>query len=130
SRSRDPARTAVIVVGRGASDPDANGDFCKVVRLFGEGRGLGWVVPSFVVVPYLLFGGRLIERLAEKVASLGARYPWIAFELAPHLGCDDRLFAILDERVRDAVAGAAPLPCDTCQYRLPIAGVTANVGGA
>src|SRR6185436_19522178 len=81
SRSRDPARTAVIVVGRGPSDPDANGDFCKVVRLFGEGRGLGWVVPSFlgvtrpsfedaaelivrarpervVVVPYLLFGGR------------------------------------------------------------------------
>jgi sirohydrochlorin cobaltochelatase len=153
SRAREPARTAVIVVGRGASDPDANGDFYKVVRLFGEGRGLGWVVPSFlgvarpsfedaadliarsrpervVVVPYLLFGGRLIERLGDKVASFAARYPWIAFELAPHLGCDERLFEILDERVREAAGGAAPLPCDTCQYRLPIGGVTANVGGA
>src|SRR4051812_36010735 len=28
-------RTTVLVVGRGSSDPDANGDFCKLVRLFG-----------------------------------------------------------------------------------------------
>ena len=34
------ARTAVVVVGRGSSDPDANGDFCKLARLVGEGRGL------------------------------------------------------------------------------------------
>jgi hypothetical protein len=32
-------RTAVIVVARGASDPHANGDFCKLVRLVVEGRG-------------------------------------------------------------------------------------------
>lgn len=151
-RGRDPARTAVIVVGRGASDPDANGDFCKVVRLFAEGRGLGWVVPSFlgiteprfeaaadlvararperiVVVPYLLFAGRLIDKLRAQVAGFAARYPWIAIELAPHLGCDGRLLALIAERVRDAVTGEQPLPCDTCQYRAPIAGVTGGVGG-
>jgi sirohydrochlorin cobaltochelatase len=151
-RARDPGNTAVIVVGRGASDPDANGDFCKVVRLFAEGRNLGWVVPSFlgvtrpsfddaaeliararpervVVVPYLLFGGRLIERLRGQVASFQARYPWIAAELAPHLGGDDRLFALLDDRLREALDGGRPLPCDTCQYRRPISGITANVGG-
>jgi sirohydrochlorin ferrochelatase/(2Fe-2S) ferredoxin len=152
-RAREPAKTAVIVVGRGASDPDANGDFCKVVRLFAEGRGLGWVVPSFigitgprfeeaadlvararperiVVVPYFLFAGRLIDKLRAQVASFQARYPWIAIELAPHLGADDRVFSLLDERVRDALEGGAPLPCDTCQYRRPISGITGNVGGA
>ncbi|HEY0477936.1 MAG TPA: CbiX/SirB N-terminal domain-containing protein [Kofleriaceae bacterium] len=151
-RARVPASTAVIVVGRGASDPDANGDFCKVVRLFGEGRGLGWVVPSFlgitrpsfedtaeliararperiVVVPYLLFGGRLIARLRTQIASFQARYPWIAIELAPHLGCDDRLFGVLDERVGNAIRGDHALPCDTCQYRRPIAGIASQVGG-
>ncbi|HEU4730730.1 MAG TPA: CbiX/SirB N-terminal domain-containing protein [Kofleriaceae bacterium] len=151
-RARDLARTAVIVVGRGASDPDANGDFCKVVRLFGEGRGLGWVVPSFlgitrpsfdeaielvararperiVVVPYLLFAGRLIDKLAAQVAAFAARTPWIATELACHLGGDPRLFAVLDERIAGVIEGDRPLPCDTCQYRRPIAGVAGDVGG-
>jgi sirohydrochlorin ferrochelatase/(2Fe-2S) ferredoxin len=151
-RARTPASTAVIVVGRGASDPDANGDFCKVVRLFGEGRGLSWVVASFagitrpsfedaaelvararpervVVVPYLLFAGRLIDRLRTQVASFQARYPWIAIELAPHLGCDERLFEVLDERLAEATRGDRALPCDTCQYRRPIGGVGENVGG-
>lgn len=151
-RARDLARTAVIVVGRGASDPDANGDFCKVARLFGEGRGLGWVVPSFlgitgpsfedaaemiarsrperlVVVPYLLFAGRLIDKLRGQVAGFAERYPWIATELTPHLGCDERLFALIDERISDALEGDRPLPCDTCQYRRPIAGIAENVGG-
>src|SRR5579859_358719 len=46
----DPATTAVVVVGRGASDPDANGDFCKLVRLLSEGSKFSWVVPSFIGV--------------------------------------------------------------------------------
>jgi sirohydrochlorin ferrochelatase/(2Fe-2S) ferredoxin len=151
-RAKQPAKTCVIVVGRGASDPDANGDFCKVVRLFAEGRGLGWVMPCFigiteprfeaaadlvararperiVVVPYFLFAGRLIDKLRTQVAGFAARYPWIPIELAPHLGNDDRLFALIDERVRDAASGERPLPCDTCQYRRPVSGITANVGG-
>jgi sirohydrochlorin cobaltochelatase len=155
-RARIPASTAVIVVGRGASDPDANGEFCKLVRLFGEGRGLGWVVPCFlgitrpsfedaaelvararperiVVVPYLLFGGRLIDKLRAQVTMFAARTPWIAVELAPHLGgddaLDDRLFEVLDERIGAALRGEAELPCDTCQYRRPIGGIAGEVGG-
>ena len=146
------AKTAVVVVGRGASDPDANGDFCKVVRLLAEGREFGWVMPCFIgiarpqleetveliararpkriiVIPYLLFGGRLIAKIREQVDFFQARYPWIKTELTPHLGSHDRLFSVMDERRSQAMEGARPLPCDTCHYRVPVSAVTKQVGG-
>jgi sirohydrochlorin ferrochelatase/(2Fe-2S) ferredoxin len=144
--------TAVIVVGRGASDPDANGDFCKFVRLFGEGRNFTWVLPSFIgitrplfeetaelvarsrperilVVPYFLFGGRLLSKLQEQVAAFAARYPWIEIGLSECLGNDAQVLRVLNERVQQAANGVQALPCDTCHYRVPIAGITKNVGG-
>jgi sirohydrochlorin ferrochelatase/(2Fe-2S) ferredoxin len=146
------ARTALVVVGRGASDPDSNGDFCKVVRLLGEGRGFGWVHPTFIgitkplvedslellararperilVLPYFLFSGRLMDKLSGQVAAFQARFPWIRTQLAPHLGASARMFGLLDERVRGAIDGDQPLPCDTCVYRAPVAGIGAEVGG-
>lgn len=146
------AKTLVLAVGRGSSDPDANGDFCKMSRLIGEGRGLMQVVPTFigitqprvddslelvarmrperlVVLPYLLFAGRLVARLEAQVAAFRARYPWIHTELAPHLGLDERLLTLLDERVSQARSGAVNLACDSCQYRADIAGIPSQVGG-
>jgi (2Fe-2S) ferredoxin len=98
-----------------------------------------------LVLPYLLFAGRLIERLDASVRAFNARYPWLRCELAPHLGAlpaphlgalpaphlggDPALFALLDERLHDALEGGRPLPCDTCQYRVPIAGLRERVGG-
>ncbi len=148
----EAAKTAVLVVGRGTSDPDANGDFCKVVRLLAEGREFGWVLPCFigvtrplfeetveliararpkqiVVIPYLLFGGRLIAKIREQIGSFQSRSPWIKTELAPHLGSHDRLFSVMDERLSEALEGERPLPCDTCQYRVPVSAVTKHVGG-
>jgi sirohydrochlorin cobaltochelatase len=145
-------RTAVVVVGRGSSDPDANGDFCKVTRLIGEGRPFAWVVPSFVgitrprfeetlefvararperllVIPYLLFAGRLLAQLHEQVAEFRGRYPWIKTTLAAQLGVDERLLRVLDERLDEARHGQAPLPCDNCQYRLPLPGRAESAGG-
>jgi sirohydrochlorin ferrochelatase/(2Fe-2S) ferredoxin len=150
--ARDPGKVAVIVVGRGSSDPDANADFYKLVRLISEGRGLGAVQPCFigiarprfeetvelvarsrpsriVVLPYFLFGGRLIDKLRGLCAEFSARNPWIGLEIAPHLGGDERLLQLIDERVADAGEGGRPLACDTCHYRLPISGVTQHVGG-
>jgi sirohydrochlorin ferrochelatase/(2Fe-2S) ferredoxin len=152
AESPDSPKTAVLVVGRGSSDPDANGDFCKIVRLIAEGRSFSWVLPCFigitkplfedavelvararpdriVVVPYFLFGGRLITKLRAEVAAFRQRYPWIRVELAAHLGTDERLLELMDERVREGIEGARPLPCDTCQYRLPVSAVADNVGG-
>ena len=148
----DLARTAVVVVGRGSSDPDANGDFCKLVRLLGEGRGFGWVAPAFIgitkplfreaielvararpehvlVAPYFLFTGRLIAQLEEQVLEFRERYPWIKATLAPPLGVHPKLLEALDDRIDEALTERAPLPCDNCQYRAPVGAIAENVGG-
>ncbi len=146
------ARTAVVVVGRGSSDPDANGDFCKLARLLAEGRGFGWAASAFIgiakplfgdaielvararperilVVPYLLFAGRLVAQLEQQVAGFHERYPWIKTILAPHLGVHPKLLEALDDRIEEALSERAPLPCDNCQYRAPIGAIAENVGG-
>ncbi len=150
--AQERARTVAVVVGRGSSDPDANGDFHKLARLFGEGRGFQAVLPAFagiaapllpetleqaararparvLVVPHLLFAGRLMDRIRAQAADFAGRYPWIATRVAEPLGPDPRLSAILQQRLAEASTGAGPLPCDTCQYRVPVAGVANGVGG-
>ncbi len=42
----DPGELAVVLVGRGSSDPDANADLYKVGRLLQDSRGLGLVPPT------------------------------------------------------------------------------------
>jgi sirohydrochlorin ferrochelatase/(2Fe-2S) ferredoxin len=146
------SKTAVVVVGRGASDPDANGDFCKLVRLYSEGRGYLQVAPTFIgitkplvdetldlvararpervrIVPYLLFGGRLVAKLELIAQAFRQSHPWIPVEVAPPLGPDERIFALLDRRLSEALDGGAPLECDTCQYRTPLPGREQHVGG-
>lgn len=121
----EAARTAVIVVGRGSSDVDANGDFYKLTRLIGEARPFSWVMPSFIgvtrprfeetlelvafarperiiVMPYLLFAGRLLNQLRDQVAAFHTRQPAVETALAPQLGVHERLLMVLDERLRDA----------------------------
>jgi (2Fe-2S) ferredoxin len=140
------------MVGRGSSDPDANSEFSKFVRLFGEGRPFTWVMPSFigitrpsfeetaelvgrsrpdriVVIPYFLFAGRLYEKLQAQVAAYSQRNSWIRMELTPCLGPDVKVLEVLSERVHEALDGIHPLPCDTCQYRAPVSGIAENVGG-
>ncbi len=146
------ARTLLLVVGRGASDPDANGDFFKLARLVGERRGLMHVEATFlgiaqplvetsldlvarmrpeslVVLPYLLYSGRLLTNLGRELDKFTARCRWIKTTLAPHLGLHQRLLDLIDERVRRAFEGDALLPCDTCQYRVATAGAASQVGG-
>jgi (2Fe-2S) ferredoxin len=142
----------LLVVGRGSSDPDANGDFYKTARLIAEGRGfmhveaahLGITQPSLekslefvarlrperlVVLPYLLFGGRLIHKLTATVEAFSKGHPWIRSAVAPHLGCDERIAGLVDQRAREAGAGASTLACDACQYRVALPGLEDQVGG-
>ncbi len=141
----DPAETAVVIVGRGSSDPDANADLYKVARLLWDSRGLGMVEAAFVslappsvpaamercrllgatrivVVPYFLFTGILVDRIADQVADWGAAHTGIDVRPGPHLGADPRIARLLLERYQEALAGDAHMNCDLCVYRHPLPG--------
>ncbi|MFT3924361.1 MAG: CbiX/SirB N-terminal domain-containing protein [Myxococcales bacterium] len=144
--------TTLVVVGRGASDPDANADLYKLARLTAEGRPIssfepcfaGIAKPSFedalqrairgrpkrvVVAPYLLFAGRIFDKLREQLAAVVQAAPWIDFALCDPIGAQPEVLRALEERIENALSGASPLPCDTCQYRTPIGAIADGVGG-
>jgi sirohydrochlorin ferrochelatase len=125
------ADTALVAVGRGSSDPEANGDFCKLVRMAGERGGFARAVPSFIaitgprfepaaeetagvhggpllVLPYFLFEGLLVEQLAGEVDGLRRRHPGRSVALARHLGPAPRLLDLLEARLDAALASPAP----------------------
>ena len=63
--------TAILVVGRGSSDPDANSDLFKVSRLFYEGRPYPMVETAYVSMtpPNVHEGLERLKRLgAKKIA--------------------------------------------------------------
>ena len=136
----DPATTAVVLVSRGSSDPDANADLYKVARLLWDSRGLALVEPAFVslaqpsvpaalercrrlgatrivVVPYFLFTGILVDRIADQVEAWAAKHPDVDARPGPHLGADPRIAELVVERYREALAGDAHMNCDLCVYR-------------
>lgn len=141
----DPAETAVVLVSRGSSDPDANADLYKVARLLADSRGLAMVEPAFVsladprvpaalercrrlgatrivVVPYFLFTGILVDRIVAQVAEWAAAHPGIDARPGPHLGADPRIAELVLERYREALAGEASMNCDLCVYRHALPG--------
>jgi len=141
----DPGRTAVVLVSRGSSDPDANADLYKVARLLWDSRGLALVEPAFVslarpsvpdalercrllgatrivVVPYFLFTGVLVDRIATQVADWAAVHPEVDARPGRHLGADPRIARLVVDRYREAVGGDAHMNCDLCVYRHALPG--------
>ncbi len=139
------ADTAVVLVGRGSSDPDANADLYKVARLLWDSRGLALVEPAFVslaqpsvpaalercrllgacrivVVPYFLFTGILVDRIAAQVGDWAAAHPDVDARPGPHLGADPRIARLVVERYQEALAGDAHMNCDLCVYRVALPG--------
>src|SRR5205814_5706483 len=130
---------AVVVVSRGSSDPDANADLCKVVRLLWDSRGLGLVEPAFVslarpsvtealdrcvrlgakriaVFPYFLFTGVLVDRIREQTGAWATEHPDVDVRPVAHLGADPRVAHLVLERHAEALAGEARMNCDCCIY--------------
>lgn len=143
----DPKTTGVILLGRGSSDADANGDVAKMARwLFEDGdhelvdiafTGITWPrlesavqrqvklgMTQVVVLPVYLFTGVLIERIKRQVTRLKETYPSVAFALGHHIGFDDGIFELVDTRVaglRGEDGGSQMLECDGCKYRVEAA---------
>jgi sirohydrochlorin cobaltochelatase len=143
--------TAVVLVGRGSTDPDGNADIAKTARLFFEGREFSMVEPAFVsladpsvpaalercrllgarrivVLPYLLFDGVLPDRVVAQAEDFAAAHPSLDVRTAPLLGIDDRIVRLVLERYAEAVAGDVRMSCDTCMYRAPLVGFEHRVG--
>jgi len=147
----DPAETAVVLVGRGSSDPDATSDLFKLARLLADGRGLGMVEPAFVqvsapdvpgalercrllgarrivVMPFLLFTGVLVPRIYRQASEWTDGHPDVTVRGAAHLGPDRRLARVVMERYREALTGDVRMNCDLCAYRVRLPGYEDKVG--
>ncbi|NRD79180.1 sirohydrochlorin chelatase [Bacillus sp. BRMEA1] len=135
------ADTAILLLGRGGSDPDANSDLYKIARLLWEKTKYKIVEPAFmgvtnpltdegierciklgakkvVILPYFLFTGILMKRLEEMMVTFQHKYNSAEFKLAGYFGYHPKLQTILIERVEEALAGEVKMNCDTCQYRV------------
>lgn len=149
----DRADTAVVVVGRGATDPDANADVAKIARLLWEGRDWPIVEPAFIslttpsvpdalercrllgatriaVVPYFLFSGVLPDRVVTQAFEYAAAHADLDVRVAALIGGDDQVADLVLERYAEAVGGDIRMNCDTCIYRVALPGYDAKVGAA
>ncbi len=142
---------AVLVVGRGSSDPDANSDLFKASRLFQEGRPYETVETAFIsmtppkvreglerlrklgakkvaVFSYFLFTGVLEERIREQSEQFAGENPGVEVRYAGYFGPDGRVADLVLERYREAVRGDIRMNCDVCVHRIALPGFEEKVG--
>ncbi|WP_332690468.1 sirohydrochlorin chelatase [Halalkalibacter lacteus] len=140
TNEKDPD-TAVLLLGRGGSDPDANSDLYKITRLLWEKLNYKLVEPAFmgvtdplikegverciklgakkiVILPYFLFTGILIKRLETMIEDFERENPEIEFKLAGYFGFHTRLQTIIQDRIEETLQGDVKMNCDICQYRI------------
>lgn len=133
--------TCLVVIGRGASDPDANGNVSKIARLLQEGMGFGWCEVGYsgvtfplvepclqhvarlpykrvIVFPYFLFSGILIDRIYGFTDQVAAEHPQIDFIKAGYLGDHPDVLETFADRVMEQLDGIES--CGTCPYRTQI----------
>ncbi len=140
-----------LLVGRGSSDPDANGDVAKLARLIQERHGFASVELAFtgitgptvaegldrcrrlgpesiIVIPHFLFTGVLERRIREESAAFREQEPDRATIVAPYLGPEERVAELVLERYREAIEGDPKMNCDLCVYRVRFTGLEDRVG--
>ena len=129
----------LLLVARGTSDPDANGDAHKVARLLGEWVGAPFVHTAFTGVTeprvpdgldvfarlghrrlavafWFLCTGVLVDRARADIAAFSAA-TGVEVVDAGYLGPDRRLVPAIVERYQEAMRGIPAVNCDLCAYR-------------
>ncbi len=140
--------TAIVVVGRGSRDPDSNSEVAKLARLLYEGRNYQYVDQAYfslakpgvahtvakyaklgakriVLLPYLLFTGKIFERIQEQAAEAAIANNVevvVSHYLFPHTNLFDAVYS----RFEEVVAGTATMTCDLCKYRRRFEGFEAE----
>jgi len=143
--------TCLVVIGRGASDPDANGNVAKIARMLHEGLGFGWCETGYsgvtfplvepclthaaklgyrriLVFPYFLFTGILIDRIYGFTDQVAAAHPGIQFVKAGYLNDHPKVLETFAERATEQVGEVPPPNCAMCKYRTQVLGFEAEVG--
>ena len=143
--------TAVLLVGRGSSDPDANSDLAKMARLFFEGRPYPLVETAFVsltppgvpealercrrlrarriaIFSYFLFTGVLEERIREQAEGFATQNPAVEVRYAGYFGPDARVADLILERYRESFEGDIRMNCDVCVHRVVLPCFEEKVG--
>ena len=143
--------TLLMVVGRGASDPDANSNVAKVTRMLWEGMGFGWAETCYsgvtfplmgpalehaarlgyrriVVFPYFLFTGVLVKRIRSHADEVAARHPGIEVRHADWLGHHPLVVDTFIDRIAETLEGRAVMNCQMCKYRAQVLGFEDEVG--
>lgn len=145
------ADTLLMVVGRGTSDPDANGNITKVTRMLWEGMGFGWAEACYsgvtfplvgpglehavklgyrriIVFPYFLFTGVLVKRIYRITDEMAARHPEIEFLKASYLNDHPLVLECFADRIREILDGDNVMNCLLCKYRAAVVGFEAEIG--
>lgn len=143
--------TCLVLVGRGTTDPDANGEVSKLARMLEEGMGFGGVYVCYsgtakplvadglraaamlgfariIVLPFFLFDGVLVKRIYAAVDALREREPALEVLSAGYFGAHPYVADVMIERAREAVEGRAAMNCTLCKYRVQIVGFETQVG--
>lgn len=144
-------QTLLMVVGRGASDPDANSNVAKVSRMLWEGLGFGWgetcysgvtfplVAPGLrhaarlgykriVVFPYFLFTGILVDRIYDNTDLVAEEHRDTQFVKAGYLNDHPLVVEAFMDRIQEAAAGSGVMNCQSCKYREQVLGFEGEVG--
>jgi sirohydrochlorin cobaltochelatase len=74
---------------------------------------------QIVILPYYLFTGTLITRIAEQHKHLQTQYPQIRFGLGHYLGFEPEIVNLLDDNVKALLQPDKKpmMECDGCSYR-------------
>lgn len=133
--------TVLLFVGRGASDPDANGDVYKLARIIWEGSGYHTVETCFIgithprleegfqrarlyqprriiVLPYFMFTGVLMKKIYGIAAEQQQQFPDIAVDCLPEMGLHPELLRVLRQREIETQLGQVAMNCELCKFRL------------
>ena len=133
--------TILLFVGRGSSDPDANGDVAKLARIIWEGSGYQTVETCFIgithprleegfrrayfynpkrviTLPYFLFTGVLMNKIFDITAQQEELHPDIAFNCLPEMGIQPQLLEVIRQREIETQLGQVTMNCEMCKFRL------------
>ncbi|MCG8610773.1 MAG: sirohydrochlorin chelatase, partial [Pseudomonadales bacterium] len=147
----DRKDTLLVVVGRGASDSDANSNITKITRMLEEGMGFGWSVTCYsgvtaplvdvalerahglgfkkvIIFPYFLFTGRLVKKIYAWADEYQANHPEVKVVKAPYLNDHPLVIETFMEKLEETEQGKGNMNCQMCHYRVQILGHEHKVG--